>query len=45
MAFEGLVEIRSLMRDGTFARLDAEDLRALRAALESLDQYAPRSAE
>ena len=45
VAFEGLVEIRSLMRDGTFARLDAEDLEELRVALESLDQYAPRSAE
>ena len=45
VAFEGLVEIRSLMRDGTFARLDADDLQALRSALESLDRYAPRSAE
>ena len=45
VAFEGLVEIRSLMRDGTFARLDAEDLQALRTALESLDQYAPRNDE
>ena len=45
LAFEGLVEIRSLMRDDTFAGLGAADLEALRAALESLDQYAPGSAE
>ena len=45
VAFEGLVEIRSLMRDGTFARLDVEDLQAVRSALESLDQHAPRNEE